>query len=194
MAYSTLGIAYEARYLDATAYTGTLGGLKIAAEASPDTHGAERGAAIQAIVGGRLGAALANLSVVDSELSAATMVLVQGDQGDGRDTSNLQSAVLARRTVAIVGFARLELDCPGLGEVQRTQTVALHLSVHQPIATITLYKEGAPVKTWNNATSADFSDTITTPTAYVWGLVDGPNRAMTSALWFEPSPTATTAR
>jgi hypothetical protein len=192
-AYATLGIQYEDRYLDATAYSGTLGGLHIAAEAAPDTHGAQRVAALRAKVAGFspvLGAAATGATVgipggdpSGLELGAATMVLVDGDP---RSLTDLSTAVLARKTVAMFGFGRLELDCPGLGEVEKTGAVSLHLGVGRTVGTITLYKEGVAVKTWSDADSADYSETVTKPTAYVWGLVDGTSRAMTSAIWYEP--------
>jgi predicted metal-dependent phosphoesterase TrpH len=184
-AFSAVGIDFEARYREATAYSGL--GLKIAAVTGADTHGPRSVARARAQLAGfglppkLLRLMLPATASARPELEAATLV---------RAESHLEGAVVdalrARRTVAVYGLPHLAVACPGLGEVRHTRAVALSLSLSRRMAEVTLYREGVPVRTWHNVREVSWSETVRAPTAYVFGARDGAARLTTSAIWFEP--------
>jgi hypothetical protein len=186
-ALSAIGIDFENRYREATAYRGL--GLHIAATTGADTHGpksVERARARVASLGaaGRLfHLMMARPNPADErpELEAATLVFAHSSS-----EADVIAAVKARRTVAVYAMPQLEIECAGLGEVHHSGDVKLHFKVPRKLAEVTLYREGLPVRSWQNVSEVDWQETVTRPTAYVFGARDGAGRLTTSAIWYEP--------
>jgi hypothetical protein len=185
-AMAAVGIEFEARYLEATAYARL--GLKIAAVTGADTHGPESFARARASIS-RLGTASKLLSLVlpspsskRPELDAATLVGV-----DGRSEEDLAAAVKARRTIATWALPNLRVEVPGVGEVRPARQVALSMSLSRRVEEVTLYREGAAVRTWRNVSDVEFAEHIDRPSAYVFAVRDGHGRLLTSAIWYEPT-------
>jgi hypothetical protein len=186
-ALAAVGVDFEGRYREATAYRGL--GIKIAATTGADTHGPKSVARAQAklasIAGGAAGKllrlVLPSPASTRPELDAATLVAA-----DGRTIEDVIAAVKARRTVATYALPKLRVDEPGLGEVRRTGAVALSLTLSRKLADVTLYREGVAVQTWHDVDAVEWNETIDAPAAYVFGARDGEARLMTSAIWYEP--------
>jgi hypothetical protein len=187
-ALSTVGIDFEARYREATAYSGL--GLHIAATTGADTHGPKSVERARARLAG-LGAAgkfiklvLPGSSEARPELDAATLV-----RADSASVSDVIAALKARRTVARYRMRGVEVELPGLGEIRHTDEVALHLHLSRKVAEVTLYREGTPVKSWTHVDDVTFEEKIDRPSAYVFSARDGRDgggRLTTSAIWYEP--------
>jgi hypothetical protein len=186
-ALSAIGIDFENRYREATAYSGL--GLHIAATTGADTHGPKSVERARARVAG-LGAAgrllhvmMGRPNVADErpELEAATLVLARSSS-----EPDVIAAVKARRTVAVYAMRELEIECAGLGEVHHSRDVKLRFKVPRKLAEVTLYREGLPVRSWQNVNEVNWQETVTRPTAYVFGARDGAGRLTTSAIWYEP--------
>jgi hypothetical protein len=184
-----VGIDFEGRYREATAYRGL--GLKIAATTGADTHGPESIAKTQGKLAGFAGPAkklvrflLPQSTNARPELQAAT--LVQIDNGGGDVTTAVIAALKARRTIATYALPGLTMALDGLGEVRHTSDVRLALKLSRKLEEVTLYREGLPVQTWHDADRVDFAETIAGPAAYVFGARDGAGRLLTSAVWYEP--------
>jgi hypothetical protein len=159
--------------------------MKIAAVSGADTHGPRSVARARA----KLGVASKLLSLVmprppsaRPELDATTLV-----RADGRSPEAVIAAVKARRTVAVYALPDLDVDCPGLGEVQASGHVELRLTLSRPVGEVTLYREGAAVQTWKSVREAKWQETIGRPAAYVFSVRDGAGRLTTSAIWYEPN-------
>jgi hypothetical protein len=190
-ALAAVGIDFESRYREATAYRGL--GLRIAATTGADTHGPKSVARAQAKLAGFAGPARRLLRIMlpqsespRPELDAATLVLVDG--GHGEDTrAAVMAAVRARRTVAVYALPKLTLTIDGLGEVRHTREVHLTMKLSRTLSEVTLYREGTAVQTWHDVDSVEWSETIATPAAYVFAARDGVGRLMTSAIWYEPA-------
>jgi len=186
-ALSAVGIDFEARYREATAYGGL--GLKIAATTGADTHGPKSLARAQARLAGFGGASklLGLLAPATHsarpELDAATLVLA-----DGNTTPQVIAAVKARRTIATYAMPNLQVELDGLGEVRKTAKVALAMKLSRKVAEVTLYREGVPVQTWRDVDAVAWSESLRAPAAYVFGARDGAGRMLTSAIWYEPPP------
>lgn len=185
-AVSAIGIDFEARYREATAYRGL--GMKVAATTGADTHGPRSVARTQArlmSVAGPLSkvvhAVMPTPASKRPELDAATLVLADSDT-----TGDVIAAVKARRTVATYALPGLHVSVDGLGEVRHTRAVHLTMKLSRKLAEVTLYREGTPVQTWRDVDHVDFAETVDAPTAYVFGARDGDGRLMTSAIWYEP--------
>ncbi|HEY7954994.1 MAG TPA: hypothetical protein VII38_06855 [Polyangia bacterium] len=184
-AMSTVGIDFEGRYREATAYSGL--GLKIAAVTGADTHGprsverARSRLAALGAVGKLIKMLLPGSHGLRPELAAATLV-----GAESASTADVIAAIKARRTIAEYGLRELGVECPGLGEVKHTHSVALALTLSRPVAEITLYREGAQVRSWKDARAAEWHETIDKPAAYVFGVRDPKGRLTTSAIWYEP--------
>jgi hypothetical protein len=183
-AMAVLGFDFEARYLEATAYSKL--GLKIAAVSGADTHGPESFTRSRAQLG-RISRATKLLSLVlpgpahaRPELDAATLV-----QARGRAVANVVEALRARKTVAVWGMAPIGVECDGLGEVRRAAEARLRLALTRPVQEVTLYREGVAVQTWKNVQEAVFREHVGKPAAYVFAVRDGGGRLMTSAMWYE---------
>jgi hypothetical protein len=189
-ALSAVGIDFESRYREATAYRGL--GVKLAATTGADTHGPKSVANTQAKLAGMVGRGigkLARLMMPSSEsarpeLDAATLV-----QADGRAIEDVIAAVKARRTIATYAMSDLGVQLDGLGEVRHTSKVALAMKLSRKVAEVTLYREGVAVQTWHDADAVEWHETIHTPAAYVFAARDGNGRMMTSAIWYEPEGT-----
>ncbi len=185
-ALSAVGIDFEQRYREATAYRGL--GIKIAATTGTDTHGPKSVARAQAQLAGfggatkLLGFLAPQTRSARPELEAATLVLA-----DDNTTADVIAAVKARRTIATYALPTLRVDLDGLGEVRRTRQVHLLMKLSRPLAEVTLYREGVAVKTWHDVDRVTWDETLTAPAAYVFGARDGAaGRMMTSAIWYEP--------
>jgi hypothetical protein len=184
-ALSAVGLDFEARYREATAYRGL--GLKIAAVTGADTHGPGSVERARSRLAG-LGAAAKLLKVIAGtpgperpELEAATRV-----HAEDRSAAHVAEAVRARRTIATYGLDGLEIELPGLGEVKKTGDVKLALTLSRKLSEVTLYREGEPVRSWQDVDHVEWNETVTAPTAYVFGARDGAGRLLTSAIWYEP--------
>jgi hypothetical protein len=184
-AMAVLGFNFEARYLEATAYSRL--GLKIAAVSGADTHGPDSFKRSRAQLGGispatrLLALVLPKAVTARPELSAATLVRAQG-----RTLAEVLEAVRARRTVALWRLPLLGVEVPGLGEVHHRADAELRITLSRPVEELTLYKEGNPVRTWKNVAEASFREHLEQPAAYVFGARDGGGRLLTSAQWYEP--------
>jgi hypothetical protein len=185
-ALSAVGIEFESRYREATAYRGL--GLKIAATTGADTHGPKSVAGVKAKLAGFAGSASKLLSLMlpssesaRPELDAATLVYT-----DGVATADVIAAIKARRTVAVYAMPNLTLTLEGLGEVRKTGDVHLELDLSRKLAEVTLYREGAPVATWHNVDHVEYSEKLSSPATYVFGARDGNGRLLTSAIWYQP--------
>jgi hypothetical protein len=203
-ALAAVGIDFESRYREATAYRGL--GLKIAATTGADTHGPKSVARAQSKVASFAGPARSLLKMVlpqgesaRPELDAATLVQVDvpatassaaagaASASEARAmTAAVIAAVKARRTVAVNALPGIAVSVDGLGEVRRTGTVKLSMRLSRKLAEVTLYREGTPVQTWHDSDAVEWSETITAPAAYVFGAKDGAGRLLTSAIWYEP--------
>ncbi len=186
-ALSAVGIDFESRYREATSYGGL--GLHIAATTGADTHGPRSVERARSRLAG-LGAAAKLLKLVmprsdepRPELEAQTLV-----HANSPSTADVIAAIKARHTIATYGLRKLTVECAGLGEVFPTGEVSLSLSLSRKLQEVTLYREGQPVRSWTDVSEVDFKETVTRPTAYVWGARDGAGRMQTSAIWFEPPP------
>ncbi len=190
-ALTAVGIDFEARYREATAYRGL--GLKIAAVTGADTHGPSsvKRARSRLHAFGKAAEMLERLIPPGGgerpELDAATLVLAPSPS-----EAAIVAAVRSRRTVAVFRLDGLTLDAPGLGQVRTTGDVKLHVGFSRPVGEVTLYREGEPVRSWHNAREVDFAETITRPAAYVFSVRDGYGRMLTSATWFEPPESSRT--
>ncbi|HEX6837333.1 MAG TPA: hypothetical protein VF334_12215 [Polyangia bacterium] len=188
-ALATVGIDFEIRYREATAYRGL--GIKIAATTGADTHGPRSVARAQAhlaSIAGNAGGKLLQLLLPQAttarpELGAATLVDID-DRGDA--VAATIAAVKARRTVATWALPGLHVDVDGLGEVRHSRDVKLAMKLSRKLAEVTLYREGVAVKTWHDVDAVTWSETIAKPAAYVFGARDGGGKLMTSAIWYEP--------
>jgi hypothetical protein len=185
-ALSAIGIDFESRYREATAFRGL--GMKIAATTGADTHGPKSVARAQAQLGSVAGGAsrLLKLLMPSSrsarpELDAATLVWA-----DGARTEDVIAAVKARRTVATYALPGLGVTLDGLGEVRKTGDVKLKLKLSRKLAEVTLYREGVAVQTWHDVDAVEWAERIGAPAAYVFAGRDGAGRMMTSAIWYEP--------
>jgi hypothetical protein len=189
-AISAIGVEFEARYRQATAYRGL--GMKIAATTGADTHGPKSVARVQAKLAGVAGAASRLVKLVmpaptkpRPELDAATLVLADFSRTEDVSAATI-AAVKARRTVAVYALPGLRVAVDGLGEVRRSREVNLRLSVSRPLDEVTLYREGVAVQTWHNVDAVEWHETIAAPAAYLFGARDGNGRLLTSAIWYEP--------
>jgi len=184
-ALSAIAIDFESRYREATAYGGL--GLHIAATTGADTHGPKSVERARSRLAG-LGSAGKLLKLVmprpaepRPELSAATLV-----RAASASLADVIAAVQARRTVATYELGKLTVECRGLGEVRKTGDVDLKIAFSRKLGEVTLYREGSPVRSWLDVSEAEYKETVTQPTAYVWTARDGAGRLTTSAIWFEP--------
>ena len=186
-ALGAVGIDFESRYREATAYRGL--GLKIAATTGADTHGpgsVARAQAKLAAIGGSAAGKLLHLMMPSvsngrPELAAATLV-----EADGATIGDVIAAVKARRTVATWALRGLRVSVDGLGEVRHTADVALAMKLSRRVGEVTLWREGVAVKTWHDVDAVEWSETLHAPAAYVFGVRDGAGRLLTSAIWYEP--------
>jgi hypothetical protein len=184
-ALAAVGIDFEQRYRDATAYGGLA--IKIAATTGADTHGPKSVARAQAKLatfGGAsklLGLLAPMPQSARPELDAATLVYA-----DGSTTADIVAAVKARRTIATYALPKLTVTLDRLGEVRRTRDVKLAMKLSRKLGEVTLYREGVPIKTWQNVDQVAWTETLTAPAAYVFAARDGSGRMMTSAIWYEP--------
>ena len=183
-AISAIGLDFEARYREATAYGGLA--LKIRRGdrrryARPAVSRARAGASV---VAGRGQAARAH----DAPLADAAARSRRGHAGErrlGACARRDRDAVKAQRTIATYTMdVRVSLD--GLGEVRHTGDVALALDLSRRVAEVTLYREGEAVQSWRDVKHVTFHETITAPAAYVFAARDGAGRLLTSAIWYEP--------
>jgi hypothetical protein len=189
-ALAATGIDFAVRYREATSYRGL--GLKIAAVTGADTHGPSSAERARSRLAG-LGAAGQLLGMMAPptapagrpELEVATLIAAPEPS-----LGAIEQAVRARRTVATFRLADLAPDCPGLGEVRPRGDVKLHLGLGRRVDAVTLYREGEPVRSWQDVASVDFAETIDRPAAYVFEVRDGFGRATLSAIWFEPPKSA----
>ena len=184
-AMAVLGIDFESRYLEATAYSHL--GLKIAAVTGADTHGPKSVERARAKVAG-LGMAGKLLKLVApgsseprAELDAATRVLA-----DSSSETAVIEAIHARRTIATYAMRTVHAELPGLGEVRRTGDVDLHLTLSRAVGEIVLYRDGKEAQRWSRVAEARFTEKIAQPAAYVFAARDGAGRLLTSAIWYEP--------
>ena len=186
-AMAAVGVDFESRYREATAYRGL--GIKIAATTGADTHGPRSAARAQAKLASLAGGAasklvrlmMPSLATPRPELDAATLV-----QADGTSIGDVILAVKARRTIATYAMPRIGVTLDGLGEVRRTGDVALAMKLSRKVGEVTLYREGVAVQTWHDVDAVEWRETIQAPAAYVFGARDGGGRLMTSAIWYEP--------
>ena len=185
-ALAAVGIDFESRYREATAYHGL--GMKVAALTGADTHGprsvVRTKARLMSVAGPAAKLVRALLPHSPSprpELDAATLVLA-----DGARTEDVLAAVKARRTVATYALPGLHVAVDGLGEVRHSRQVRLSLTLSRKLDQVTLYREGAPVRTWHDVDRVEWQETIDAPAAYVFGARDGRGRLLTSAIWYEP--------
>ncbi len=184
-ALSAVAIDFESRYREATSYGGL--GLHIAATTGADTHGPKSVERARSRLAG-LGVASKLLKLVmprspepRPELGAATLV-----RAPSPSLADVIAAVKARRTIATYDLPKLGVECRGLGEVRATGDVELKIEFSRPLGEVTLYREGSPVRSWHDVSDAEWKETVTQPTAYVWTARDGSGRLTTSAIWFEP--------
>lgn len=184
-ALASVGIDFESRYREATAYKGL--GMRVAAIASADTHGPAAVDRVRRLLLGVEGAGkfLGFLAPPPTkprpDLDAMTLL-----GASGASQADVIAAIRARRTVATYGMRDLSFDLPGLGEVRHGAEVELRLRLSRKVASITLYREGEPVHTWSDTAAVEWRERVKRPTAYVFGGRDGLERFMTSALWQEP--------
>lgn len=193
-AIAAIGIDFEARYREATAYRGL--GVKIAAVTGADTHGpASVKRARSRLHGfGKAAEALERLAPPDAgdrpELDAATLVSAASPS-----LPSVLAAVKARRTIALFRMRGVTVDLPGLGEVRASAAVRLRCAIHlpggRPVAEITLYREGEPVRTWHGVSTVEYAEDLTAPAAYVFGARDGAGRMLSSAIWYQPPSPST---
>lgn|GEM_PF-3589765 len=176
-----VGFDFEGRYLDATAYRGLH--AKLAAVTGADTHGpntVERARSRLPKEGlGKLVRILAGTQPPRAELQAATWFRAA-------TAKEVIAAVRARHTVATWALADALADDVSVGDVHKTGEVSMQIHFKRKLHEVTLYKEGVAQKTWNDVDSASWTETVTTPTAYVFGARDGAGRLLTSATWYEP--------
>jgi hypothetical protein len=185
-AVAAIGIDFESRYREATAYDGL--GMKVAALTGADTHGPRsvlrakaRVMSVAGPVAKLVRAVLPHSPSLRPELEAATLVLA-----DGTRTEDVLAAVKARRTVATYALPKLRVTVDGLGEVRHTRAVHLLLTLSRKLDEVTLYREGTPVRTWHDVDKIEWNETIDAPAAYLFGARDGRGRMLTSAIWYEP--------
>ena len=189
-ALGAVGIDFEKRYREATAYRGL--GLKIAATTG-SRHaragvGGEDAVEAGGISPGRrkklVHMMLPTATSARPELDVATLVQVDGG---GDVTAAVIAALKARRTIATNALPNLTVTLDGLGETRRTHDVHLQLKLSRRLGEVTLYREGMAVQAWRDTDAVDFAETIMTPAAYVFGARDGSaGRLLTSAIWYEP--------
>ena len=177
-----IGFDFESRYLDATAYRGLH--AKLAAVTGADTHGPNTVERARSRLGskdgvGKLVRMLAGTQPARAELQAATLFRASSPQ-------DVVAAVRARRTVATWALGDVLVDAPSVGQVHKSGAVALHIQFGRKLHEVVLYKEGVVAQTWNDVDSASWTETVTEPTAYVFGARDGGGRLLTSATWYEP--------
>jgi hypothetical protein len=184
-AISAVGIDFESRYREATAYGGL--GLHIAAVTGADTHGPKSVERARARLAG-LGAAgkllklmMPNGSNARPELDAATLVSAESAR-----LEDVIAALKARRTMATYKMTDLRVELDGLGEIRHRGDVALHLRLSRKVGEVTLYREGEAVQSWRNVREVDWVESETQPTAYLFSVRDGEGRLTTSAIWYEP--------
>ena len=184
-ALSAIGIDFESRYREVTAYAGL--GLHLAAVTGADTHGPKSVERARGKLAG-LGAAGKLLKLVmpgssspRPELDAATLV-----HAESASLPDVVAALKARRTVAIYALHDLTVELPGLGEIKKTGDVALKLTLSRKLAEVTLYREGTAVRSWHDVSEVEWQETVSTKTAYVFSARDGNGRLLTSAIWYEP--------
>lgn len=186
-ALAAVGIDFEARYREATAYRGL--GIKVAATTGADSHGPKSVARTQARLAGLAGGAvgkLARLMMPSSpsarpELDVATLV-----DADSASAADVIAAVRARRTIATSALPGVRVTVDGLGQVRRTRDVKLTIKLSRRMAEVTLYREGVAVQTWHDVDAVEWAETIGAPAAYLFGARDGAARLLTSAIWYEP--------
>ena len=184
-ALAAAGLHFEARYLQATAYSGL--GLRLAAVTGADTHGPQAVAVARArlrpyeSVLALLGLEAPTTGTARPELLAQTLVAAAR-----ASEAEVAAALRARRTVALYGLGDLTVEVPGLGEVRRGARAVLRLRLSRALAEVTLYREGQVVRTWQRAAEVTHEEAVSRPCAYVFGARDGAGRLLTSALWYEP--------
>lgn len=185
-ARASVGIDFEARYLEATSYRGLA--MKVAAVSGADTHGPASVARARRTLAafGKAAQLLERMAPPASplgraELDAATLV-----NAASPTVKDIIAAVRARRTVAVYGLPGLALACDGIGEVRHSSTVKLTIDLGRNVSEIVLYREGEPIRTFTGASAASFEETIARPAAYVFAARDGGGRLLTSAIWYEP--------
>ena len=186
-ALSAVGVDFESRYREATAYRGL--GVKIAATTGADTHGPKSVARAQAKLMGIAGGAVAKVARLmmpsspspRPELDAATLVYA-----DGPSTAEVIAAVRSRRTIATYALPGLRVQLDGLGEVKKASQVQLAMKLSRKLAEVTLYRDGVAVHSWHDVDTVEWAETIGAPAAYVFAGRDGAARMMASAIWYEP--------
>ena len=185
-AVTGIGLDFEERYREATAYRGL--GLKLAAVSGTDTHGphsVERARSRLTNAAGGAGRLLRMFlpgsGDARPELDVATLVLA-----DSNAIADVVAALKVRRTVATFAMGELTVELPGLGEVKHTAEVALAATFSRKLAEVTLYEEGVAVKTWNDVDRIAWNEHLSGPAAFVIGARDGQGRLLTSAIWYEP--------
>jgi hypothetical protein len=184
-ALSAVGIDFEPRYREVTAYSGL--GLHLAAVTGADTHGPRSVERARGKLAG-LGAAGKLLRLVmpapsdpRGELECATLV-----KAESASPADVIAGLKARRTVAVFAANGLTAELPGLGEIKRTGDVALRLTLSRKVSEVTLYREGTAVRSWQDVDHVEWNETVSQPTAYVFSARDGATRLLTSAVWYEP--------
>ena len=182
---TTVGFISEDRYLEATSYTGL--GCKIAAIASPDTHGPHQVEQIRKRVAGTIPGRLMGLFKTPIDLPRPELAAMTWLQTTPSSETAVIAAIKARRTVAVFGMPNLHLAMPGIGEIRHEKSVHVSLRLSRPVARVELYKNGRSIQTWKDADAAEWSEETSERAAYVFGAQDGAyGHLMTSALWYEP--------
>ncbi len=184
-ALTAVGIDFEGRYREATSYGGL--GLHFAAVTGADTHGPKSVERARGKLAG-LGTAGKLLKLVlpvvagtRGELACATLV-----KAESASLADVVAALKQRRTVALYEMKDLTVELSGLGEVKKSGDVALKLTLSRKVGEVTLYREGTAVQTWQDVDHVEWKETVSRPTAYVFGARDGAGRMLTSAVWYEP--------
>jgi hypothetical protein len=180
LALSSAGVHFEERYRQAIAYAGL--GMRAAAVAGADVHGPGEPARTRR----RLGM-LALLPLPPGERLAERAAVTLAAARDAR-LSSVLDAIRARRTVATFGLANLSLECPDLGQVRRTASVDLLLRLGRPVERVRLWREGRPWAEWSYTREARYRTHLFAPASFSFTVEDGPARAQTSGIWYEPPP------
>lgn len=137
---------------------------------------------------GKWGLKVAAVGGTDSHKSeddpqVATLVVAP----DGSERSIVE-AIRRRNTYAVFKLLDLRMYCAQLGQTIYSGDVNLKIETSRPVEKIELVREGRRAQLWENASSAEFTGTITENTTYLWRIFDGDGRAYSSAIWYEPNP------
>lgn len=146
------------------------------------------GTYLMAVSYGKWGLKVAAVGGTDShngEDAPQVATLVVAPDGSERV---IVEAIRRRKTYAVYKLLDLRMHCAQLGQTIYTGDVNLRLECSRPVEKIQLLREGRTIRTWENGSVAEFTETLSENAAYVWRIYDRGGRAYSSAIWYEPDP------